>query len=58
MAPSDARVRAAKPTRKQFKLYDQGGLFLIVKPSAALASNGLACFSVRDDWPGQNADGC
>ena len=33
MALSDAAIRAAKPTRKQFKLYDEGGLFLIVKPS-------------------------
>ena len=33
MALSDAAIRAAKPTSKQFKLYDEGGLFLIVKPS-------------------------
>jgi len=33
MALSDAAIRAAKPFRKQFKLYGEGGLFLIVKPS-------------------------
>jgi integrase len=33
MALSDAAIRAAKPTEKQFKLYDERGLFLIVKPS-------------------------
>jgi integrase len=33
MALSNAAIRAAKPSKKQFKLYDEGGLFLIVKPS-------------------------
>jgi integrase len=33
MALSDAAIRAAKPSSKQFKLYDDGGLFLIIKPS-------------------------
>ena len=33
MALSDAAIRAAKPTDKQYKLYDEGGLLLIVKPS-------------------------
>jgi integrase len=33
MALSDASIRAAKPRAAQFKLYDDGGLFLIVKPS-------------------------
>ncbi len=33
MALSDTAIRAAKPKRKQFKLYDEGGLYLIVKPS-------------------------
>lgn len=33
MALSDTAIRAAKPSSKQFKLYDEGGLFLIVKPS-------------------------
>jgi integrase len=33
MALSDAAIRAAKPTGKPFKLYDGGGLYLIVKPS-------------------------
>jgi integrase len=33
MPLSDAVIRAAKPSRKQFKLYDEAGLFLIVKPS-------------------------
>lgn len=33
MALSDAAIRAAKPQPKQFKLYDEGGLFLIIKPS-------------------------
>jgi hypothetical protein len=32
MALSDAAIRAAKPGRQQFKLYDEGGLSLIVKP--------------------------
>lgn len=30
---SGAPIRATKPARTQFKLYDEGGLFLIVKPS-------------------------
>lgn len=33
MALTDAAIRAAKPARAQFKLYDEGGLFLIVRPS-------------------------
>ena len=33
MALSDAAVRAAKPGETQFKLYDEGGLFLIIRPS-------------------------
>jgi hypothetical protein len=33
MALSDTAIRAAKPARTQFKLYDEGGLFLIVRPS-------------------------
>lgn len=33
MALSDATIRAAKASNNQFKLYDEGGLFLIVKPS-------------------------
>jgi hypothetical protein len=33
MALSDAAIRAAKPGQAQFKLYDEGGLFMIVKPS-------------------------
>jgi integrase len=33
MAMSDATIRAAKPATKQFKIYDEGGLFLIVKPT-------------------------
>ena len=33
MALSDTAIRAAKPSKKQFKLYDEGGLLLIVKPS-------------------------
>lgn len=33
MALTDAAVRAAKPREKQFKLFDEGGLFVIVKPS-------------------------
>ena len=33
MALSDASVRGAKPRATQFKLFDEGGLFLIVRPS-------------------------
>jgi integrase len=33
MALSDIAIRSAKPASKQFKLYDEGGLFLLVKPS-------------------------
>lgn len=33
MALSDAAIRAAKPGEKQYKLFDSGGLFLIIKPS-------------------------
>ena len=33
MALSDIAIRTAKATETQFKLFDEGGLFLIVKPS-------------------------
>ncbi len=33
MALSDATIRAAKPSATQYKLFDEGGLFVIVKPS-------------------------
>lgn len=33
MALSDAAIRAAKAGETQFKLFDEGGLFLIVRPS-------------------------
>ncbi len=33
MAMSDAAIRSAKAGAAQFKLYDEGGLFMIVKPS-------------------------
>jgi hypothetical protein len=33
MALSDAAIRAAKAGATQFKLFDEGGLFLIVRPS-------------------------
>ena len=33
MALSDTGIRSAKARQKQYKLYDEGGLFLIVKPS-------------------------
>ena len=33
MALSDATIRAAKPGQTQFKLYDEGGLLLIVRPT-------------------------
>ncbi len=33
MPLSEAAIRAAKPREAQFKLFDEGGLFMIVKPS-------------------------
>ncbi|WP_331876501.1 integrase arm-type DNA-binding domain-containing protein [Asticcacaulis excentricus] len=30
---TDTAIRAAKPLDKQYKLYDSGGLFMIVRPS-------------------------
>ena len=33
MSLTDAAIRAVKPAKAQFKLYDEGGLFLIVRPS-------------------------
>jgi integrase len=33
MALSDTAIRNAKPQDKQYKLYDDGGLFMIVRPS-------------------------
>jgi len=33
MALSDTSIRAAKPRAAQYKLFDEGGLFLIVRPS-------------------------
>ena len=34
MPLSDTAVRNAKPREKAFKLYDEDGLFIIVKPTA------------------------
>ena len=33
MPLSDVSIRAAKPRPAQYKLFDEGGLFLIVRPS-------------------------
>ncbi|MFP5383139.1 MAG: integrase arm-type DNA-binding domain-containing protein [Gammaproteobacteria bacterium] len=33
MPLSDAAIRAAKPQDKQYKLHDDGGLFLLIAPS-------------------------
>ncbi len=33
MALTDAAIRAAKPRHAQYKLFDEGGLFVIVKPA-------------------------
>jgi integrase len=33
MTMTDTSIRAAKPLEKQYKLYDSGGLFMIVRPS-------------------------
>lgn len=33
MSMTDSSIRAAKPEEKQYKLYDAGGLFIIVRPS-------------------------
>ncbi|MGN6422915.1 MAG: tyrosine-type recombinase/integrase [Asticcacaulis sp.] len=33
MAMTDAALRAAKPSDKQYKMYDSAGLFVIVRPS-------------------------
>ncbi|CAL4867425.1 Prophage integrase IntS [Asticcacaulis sp. MM231] len=35
MALSDTAIRNAKPQTKQYKLFDGGGLFLIVRPTGA-----------------------
>ena len=35
MALTDARIRNKKPTEKQYKVSDAGGLYLLVKPSGA-----------------------
>jgi integrase len=32
MALSDAAIRAAKPAKRPFKMYDRGGLFLLINP--------------------------
>ena len=33
MGLSDTKIRNAKPDRKQYKIYDRDGLFIIVVPS-------------------------
>lgn len=33
MSLTDTTLRTAKPQKKQYKLYDEGGLFIIVAPS-------------------------
>lgn len=33
MPLSDVKIKNAKPTGKQYKLYDERGLFLIVRPA-------------------------
>lgn len=35
MALSDAAIRAAKPSKKPYKLYDRDGLFLLLNPSGS-----------------------
>jgi integrase len=44
---SDTKIRNAKPRKKAFKLYDEGGLYLIVKPS------GARWWRVRYHWRGK-----
>ena len=33
MALTDTALRSAKPQKRQYKLYDEGGLFVIIAPS-------------------------
>jgi hypothetical protein len=35
MALADVRIRTAKPLDKPYKLFDGGGLFVLVKPSGS-----------------------
>jgi hypothetical protein len=35
MALSDSSIRNAKPAEKPYKLYDDGGLFLLVPPTGS-----------------------
>src|SRR3982750_2994430 len=44
---SDAKVRSAKPGAKPYKLYDGGGLFLLVQP------NGSRYWRLKYRWGGQ-----
>ncbi len=48
MALTDLAIRAIKPRQRPFKMYDPGGLFMLVNPSGS-----RLCIVVHVDFLGQ-----
>lgn len=53
MALTDVKVRNAKPTEKQFKLFDGDGLFLLVMPPGKKTPNGSKCWRFKYRFAGK-----
>jgi integrase len=53
MALTDVKVRNAKPTEKQFKLFDGDGLFLLVMPPGKKTLNGSKCWRFKYRFAGK-----
>ncbi|MRR53975.1 MAG: DUF4102 domain-containing protein [Deltaproteobacteria bacterium] len=53
MALTDVKVRNAKPTEKQFKLFDGDGLFLLVMPPGKKTPNGSKCWRFKYRFGGK-----
>ena len=53
MALTDVKVRNAKPTEKQMKLFDFDGLFLLVLPPGKKTPNGSKCWRFKYRFGGK-----
>lgn len=53
MALTDVKVRNAKPTDKQVKLFDGDGLFLLVMPPGKKTPNGSKCWRFKYRFAGK-----
>lgn len=53
MALTDVKVRNAKPTEKQVKLFDGDGLFLLIMPPGKKTPNGSKCWRLKYRFGGK-----